>query len=556
MRKEPKFRLPIIIMLISVTACLVLTGFILAHFLSWKAGTKPASYRLENVYITNTSEGKICFLHQGKNYEFDGKLKNAYTGIADVEVKDQKIQKIYTKSSKIQGVLNSYTDDTLQIKDYGEVERNEEISCYLLKEDGTIKEDKFSNAIVGSSRGDFVFANGKVCAVIFEEDTNIDSIRVLLKNGSSVFWDSLYLKGDSTWTMAGQEIDKETVCPVEDYLSQDEVVECRAVCNQGYLYLCNAKGEELKEGYEGEFWIQKTPNGYVLINELPVEDYVRYVLPSEMMTSFSYESLKAQAVCARTFAYTQMKGDAYAEYGANLDDSTAFQVYNASGTFEIMDQAVEDTAGQVLTYDGDMITCYYYSTSPGYTENLEVWEAEDSPAYLKKKNCLLEQKDIDLSDAKTFSEFIHSAPESYDSASLFYRWEAQLSLSDVEDEKLGTLKEIQVTDRSTSGYVTGLTCVYENGSQRISNENVIRQFVGKALKKLTLADGSTRDFTTIPSACFEITSVDGYTVTLTGGGFGHGIGMSQYGASAMGEKGYSYQEILEFYYEGTKVKQR
>ena len=67
-------------------------------------------------------------------------------------------------------------------------------------------------------------------------------------------------------------------------------------------------------------------DGYVLVNELPIETYLRYVLPSEMPTYFSYEALKAQAVCARTFAYKQMRQNAYAEYGANLDDSTAYQV--------------------------------------------------------------------------------------------------------------------------------------------------------------------------------------------------------------------------------------
>ena len=65
--------------------------------------------------------------------------------------------------------------------------------------------------------------------------------------------------------------------------------------------------------------------GYVLINEIPMEDYIRYVLPSEMPLSFSYEALKAQAVCARTFTYGQMKNDTYARYGANLDDSIAYQ---------------------------------------------------------------------------------------------------------------------------------------------------------------------------------------------------------------------------------------
>lgn len=86
--------------------------------------------------------------------------------------------------------------------------------------------------------------------------------------------------------------------------------------------------------------MRRADEGYVLINDVPIETYLRYVVPSEMPTKFSYEALKAQAVCARTFAYKQMQGNTYAEYGANLDDSTAFQVYHAASAYEVTDRAV------------------------------------------------------------------------------------------------------------------------------------------------------------------------------------------------------------------------
>ena len=125
--------------------------------------------------------------------------------------------------------------------------------------------------------------------------------------------------------------------------------------------------------------LRKKGGGIVLINELPVEDYVRYVLPSEMPSSFNREALKAQAVCARTFAYRQMKSDDYAEYGANLDNTTAYQVYHGAEPTKATNQAVRDTQGMVLTSEGELIDCYYYSTSAGYGENLEGWDAK-SPA--------------------------------------------------------------------------------------------------------------------------------------------------------------------------------
>ncbi len=370
------------------------------------------------------------------------------------------------------------------------------------------------------------------------------------------------------------------VLSISSYLSDNSLEECEISCTDGVLYLCDADGNLLSEGYEGTFHIMDTENGYVTVNTLALEDYVRYVLPSEMPASFSYEALKAQAVCARTFACSQIKNSKYAQYGANLDDSTSYQVYNSSGTNETMDQAVADTAGEVLTCDGSLITCYYYSTSPGFTTTTSVWGNDDSPSYLVRRNCLSEQgantcdtddaddtdhadaseevvdagnADYDLSDESVLKAFLSSAPESYDSASAFYRWTATVNLANITDSTLGILTAIKVVSRNESGYVTELECTWEKGTTTLTNENTIRRFLGAGHTKLTLADGTTRDFTTIPSACFCITETNGSKLTLLGGGFGHGVGMSQYGADAMGDAGWTYEEILMFYYNDVSI---
>jgi stage II sporulation protein D len=244
----------------------------------------------------------------------------------------------------------------------------------------------------------------------------------------------------------------------------------------------------------------------------------------------------------------------YAAFGANLDDTTAYQAYNDKGRKEVCDQAAADTKGQILTFEGDRIDCYYYSTSPGVTENLEVWE-KDSPAYLTVRN-FTEKEYGDLSNAANFLSYIKAAPDSYDSASPFYRWKAVLDLSGGSDPTFGTLKKVSVSRRTSAGYVCGLTVSFEYGSVLLENENEIRQFLGTYLKELTLSDGSTRsNFTTLPSACFAITETDGSTLYLTGGGFGHGIGMSQYGANAMGQEGMDYTAILSAYFPGTEISQ-
>ena len=137
------------------------------------------------------------------------------------------------------------------------------------------------------------------------------------------------------------------------------------------------------KSYPGSFEFIGTEEGIVAVNTVDVETYVRYVLPSEMPSTFDAEALKAQAVCARTFVYSQMKNTQYALYGANIDNTTAFQVYNASETKQSTDEAVKATAGQVVSCGGSLITCYYFSTSAGKTEDMEVWSSS-TPDFIHK----------------------------------------------------------------------------------------------------------------------------------------------------------------------------
>lgn len=140
------------------------------------------------------------------------------------------------------------------------------------------------------------------------------------------------------------------------------------------------------------------------------------------------------------------------------------------------DQAVADTAGMVMTYKGKLADCYYYSTSPGYSENLEVWNAA-SPGYLLAENHTRE-KTKDLSSDKAFHKFITAKADAYDENSPYFRWTATLSAKLGMDETYGKLKKLKVNKRSTSGYVLSLTMVFEKGERTIEKENEIRYALG------------------------------------------------------------------------------
>ena len=145
--------------------------------------------------------------------------------------------------------------------------------------------------------------------------------------------------------------------------------------------------------------------------------------------------------------------------------------------------------------------------------------------------------------------------ESFDKESPMYRWKAILNLSEVKETEFGKLESLNVTERNEAGYVTGLELVYENETVNLTNENTIRNVLGKYLQETVLNNESVRtNFTMIPSACFEIVEQSDGKVVLRGGGFGHGIGMSQYGAKGMAAAGYGYKEIINYYYANVVVK--
>ena len=110
-----------------------------------------------------------------------------------------------------------------------------------------------------------------------------------------------------------------------------------------------------------------------LVNTLPLEEYLYGVVPSEMPASYPEEALKAQAVCARTYACVQMMNSSLGDLGAQVDDSVSYQVYQNRRRGSSSSQAVEATAGEILLNNGSPINAYYFSTSHGQTSTDQVW---------------------------------------------------------------------------------------------------------------------------------------------------------------------------------------
>ncbi len=166
--------------------------------------------------------------------------------------------------------------------------------------------------------------------------------------------------------------------------------------------------KELPRDYPGELIYYEEEEGWVIVNEVPLEEYLRRVVPSEMPSAYAKEALKAQAVCARTYAVWQMREYAYPEYEAHVNDSVSYQVYNHIDSQETTDQAVEATAGQIMLYGDGPVKAYYFAASCGSTTDENIWEKGDreQTPYIAGRRTGTSENIYDLTEEEAFSEFI------------------------------------------------------------------------------------------------------------------------------------------------------
>lgn len=296
--------------------------------------------------------------------------------------------------------------------------------------------------------------------------------------------------------------------------------------------------------YAGVLELRTTAEGIAVINEVPVETYLCKVVPSEMPASYELEALKAQAVCARSYAYRQMQEYGYPEYEAHVNDSTDYQVYGNSQAQEMTNRAVAETAGQVVRYRGQIVTTYYYSTSCGRTAGLEAWGTvqDESNMYLRS----VEVKDED---------------GDYEASLPWYRWEARIpteTLSNLIGMNTGTdigmLHNIEITKTGEGGIALQICATGDKGSVTVDTENKIRRALGGSGYEIVKQDGTAAaSGALLPSAFFTVQR-EGDVFVLSGGGYGHGIGMSQNGANEMAKKGKSYTDILTLFFQDVTIE--
>lgn len=377
----------------------------------------------------------------------------------------------------------------------------------------------------------------------------------------------------------------------------------------GSIYHDEVEAWQKNTTYRGTLEFLETEEGYVVVNELPIEEYLYSVVPSEMPANYPMEALKAQAICARTYAYLHIMSPAYPQWNAHVDDTTSFQVYHSVEEQERTTQAVNETEGVVLlSPDGQSLAeTYYYSTSWGYGSDAHVWRTKysDNYPYIKSKhihrteavetmttieereNYTILQNGWNTKESfaeELFKESIEKVDSTdYEAQENWYRWKYTVERVDLERmrkvlqkryeannglvltlkgshyvskpiEELDVLVDLVIDKREAGGVADELFIITEKNVYKVITELNIRYILNDGVTKVIRQDGTAVAMESLlPSAFIVLENqydngeIIGYHIS--GGGFGHGAGMSQNAAKHMAEEGLDAGEILTFFFE-------
>lgn len=260
--------------------------------------------------------------------------------------------------------------------------------------------------------------------------------------------------------------------------------------------------------YRGRVRLVRQGSGITAVNHVDIEEYLYSVVGAEAIPSWPQEALKAQSVAARTYALYKRNTSRNGIY--DVDTTTATQVYKGlKSEYTTTHQAVQATSGQVMTYNGKVILAVFHSSSGGHTENVEdIWT---SPLpYLR-------------------------GVVDYDQTSPVFQWNKTVSPSQLSRVVggVGNIKAIVPQKTTPRGRIVTMKVVGDRGVKTVKGTD-LRKSLG------------------LRSTLFRM-SVNQGSLQVTGRGFGHGLGLSQWGTQYLAENGVSYQQILAHYYQNARL---
>jgi stage II sporulation protein D len=293
--------------------------------------------------------------------------------------------------------------------------------------------------------------------------------------------------------------------------------------------------------YRGELVITPTDSGMLVVNRLPMDDYLRGVVPLEIgnRTAAEFAAVQAQAVAARTYAYKHLNPNRAFDMYATVQD----QVYGGVDAEKPQaDSAIMTTADVVVIYAGRPISTPYHSTCGGSTAAVsEVWYSQPDEPYLRPVSDRIPGSDHFYCDPSPRFTWV----QNFDAPSLRAVMEKYLAAyTNAPKAGVGRINDIKEQGRTPSGRVAALTVQTDSGTYTLRGNDI--RFVLRDPKGAIL--NSTFFSFTKETSGGEVSSLN-----VNGRGYGHGIGMCQWGAIGRARAGQNYRTILETYYTGTTI---
>ena len=543
---------------------------------------EAASPVVQNVYcrkengnlILETGAGEVHFAYGGKVQE----------GICDVKLEKGKVTAVTPADSMGRCTVKRVNEGEIFLAEKGLQKWSETVRIY--NENGNIAEK--TDLICGTDGAEFYEKDGEICAVVIKERAVPEKIRVLLKGKEQ---GKVTISAEGGVTLSNEKAEKKFGSGKKVLLTADlpwfshgilkaeSKTPIRIEFSDGTAY-----------AYEGILEMERrSENAFVVINELPLERYLLGVVPHEMPVSFGQTALEAQAIAARSFAYNQFYGNTYCGYGAHVADTTASQVYLGYSENKTAEAAVKATEGLcAVTKMNAVVQTYFYSTSCGFgAGSQEVWSADGSFSG-KGKSYLQAQKYGNHEKPQTEEEWLAFfqdwEAEGVDAASPWHRWKVYFGCGQLTEilektlltvsnkvvegnlSEMGKLQGISVEKRGEGGIIKELKLDFEKGEVTVKTENAIRKVLSP--KKITIGEpiylqrksgDSLTGQRMLPSGFFAVKEMRNEKGELTGialygGGNGHGVGMSQYGAKGLAEEGKTAEDIIKYYFPGTRVE--
>lgn len=574
--------------------------------------TNVVAYRIENTllairekmtdpvvfseaYLEEADESGIRFFYRGCELYHPCGQKQGSEQIVTLGLRGGELISYEEDGEIISGKTLQVTEHAVTLEEQGEIPFGEVCEGYYQKEE--VHSSNTSDIPIGYAFADYLIKDGKICAFLILPKERMEYIRVAIQQSDyrGLYHKEVVLQSSEELMLSYLENGERKEEPLSagkklvltqdtDYLKEG-MLKVVNPTNSGRTDLLSVHRNQGIPSYRGNFEIHKTEEGLLLINELLLEEYLYAVVPSEMPSTYPSESLKAQAVCARTYSYGYLEHAGLPALGAHVDDSVNYQVYNNIMEKKSSTDAVRQTGGELLLQDGKPITAYYYSTSCGYGTDDRIWkeEGEGAAPYLRSVHIaqdennesqeINEQTDTTQTDElqkkseqeEVLREYLTTVhEEDYEKEEPWYRWSYTVQDLDIDllKKKLQErgisftdfkkVKDMEIIRRAAGGSARTLVISTDQGELQVEGEYEIRYVLNQEGEVIRQDDSAYTLSTILPSAYFVMDlqkgkkGITGYT--LSGGGFGHGVGMSQNAAKAMAQSGRTYEEILAMFY--------